>query len=69
VYIHPELGLRLAQAKIEEARSLAQRESALRAASLDRRVARVAVDTRRDRWVARGARYRTGRPGKPKPLP
>lgn len=52
MYIHPELGLRLAQAKIEETRSRAQGESALRAASLDRRVSGVTVDTRRPRWGA-----------------
>jgi hypothetical protein len=50
--IHPELGLRLAQTKIEEAQSRAQRASALRAASLDRRGSGVRVGTRRDRWAA-----------------
>lgn len=52
MYTHPEEGLRLAQAKIEEARSRAQAEAAGRAAAPDREVAGVTVDTRRDRWAA-----------------
>jgi hypothetical protein len=52
VYIHPELGLRLARAKIEEARSRRQGESALRAASLEQRVSGVTVDRREDRLAA-----------------
>lgn len=52
MYIHPELGLRLAQAKIEEARSRVHGQSAPRAASLERRVSGVTVDTRKDRWAA-----------------
>jgi hypothetical protein len=53
MYTHPELGLRLAQTKIEEARSRAQRASALRTASVDRRVWAVTASTRRDRWAGR----------------
>jgi hypothetical protein len=51
VYIHPALGLRLAQAKIEESRSRAQRASAVRAAWLERRVSGVAAGARQDRWA------------------
>jgi hypothetical protein len=50
VYIHPALGLRLAQSKIEEARSRAYHASARHAASLDGRVADGAVGTRGNRW-------------------
>jgi hypothetical protein len=50
--MHPELGLRLAQAKIEEARSRARRESAPRAASPERRVSGVTVGKRKGRWAA-----------------
>lgn len=52
MYTHPELGLRLAQAKIDEALSRAQRASALRAASLAGRGSGVTIGTRRDRWAA-----------------
>lgn len=52
MYNHPELGLRLAQAKAEEAQSRAQRASALRAAVLDRRVSGVTAGTRRYKWAA-----------------
>jgi hypothetical protein len=52
MYTHPELGLRLAQVKIEEARSRAQLASAVRAASAARRVSAVTAGTRRDRTVA-----------------
>jgi hypothetical protein len=52
VYIHPELGLRLARAKIEEARSRRQGESAPRAASPVRRVSGVTVDRRKERLAS-----------------
>jgi hypothetical protein len=52
VYIHPELGLRLARAKIEEARSRGQGASAPRAAWLERQASGVTVDRRKDRSVA-----------------
>jgi hypothetical protein len=51
VNIHPELGLRLAQTKIEEARSRSQRASLLRAASTDQGSS-VTETKRRDRWAA-----------------
>jgi len=65
VYIHPELGLRLAQAKIEEARSRVHGQSAPRAASLERRVSGVTVDTRKDRWAAARAEGRATGPADP----
>jgi hypothetical protein len=48
MYIHPELGLRLAQSKIEEARSRARHGSALRSATLDRQASGVAAGRRRN---------------------
>jgi hypothetical protein len=74
VNLHPELGLRLAQTKIEEARSRAERASALRADSLDERLSGATVGTRRDRWAALGlarvrrsqARDRSLRPRAPR---
>jgi hypothetical protein len=50
MYNHPELGRRLAQAKLEEARSRMQRAAALRAAALDRQAPTLSAGTRRDRW-------------------
>ena len=50
--MHPELGWRLAQAKIAEARSGTQRASALRAVSPELRVPGLTVSTRRRRWAA-----------------
>ena len=47
MYTHPDLGLRLAQGKIEEARSWARRASALRGATRDQRVPQVVVLIRR----------------------
>jgi hypothetical protein len=45
--MHPELSWRLARAKIDEARSGAQRASALPAAALDLQVSRRPAGTRR----------------------
>ncbi len=53
MYTNPELGLRLAQTKIEEAQSRARRATAARAASVHRRASGVTVGTRRYRWAAR----------------
>ena len=50
--IHPELGRRLAEAEIKEARSRAQQAPVVRAASLDRRALGVTVGKRRNRWAA-----------------
>jgi len=52
MYIHPELGQRLAEAEIKEARSRAQRAPAVRAALLDRRTLAVPAGKRRNRWAA-----------------
>lgn len=52
MYNHPELERRLAQAKIEEARSRTQRAQALRAASLDQGAPAVNEGTHNDRWAA-----------------
>jgi hypothetical protein len=73
MYIHPELGRRLAEAKIEEARSQTQRAWALRARSTDRRTPGVTPGTRRDgraaptlatvgRWRARRRSPRASAP-------
>jgi hypothetical protein len=53
VYTHPELGLRLAQGKIEEARAWARQVTAFRAASPEQRVPQVIVRIRRKRRAAR----------------
>jgi hypothetical protein len=63
MYIHPELGWRLAQAKTEEARSWTHRAPAPRAASLDTRTQAVTVGRRRKRRPApsrAGGRSRFG---------
>jgi hypothetical protein len=52
MYTHPELGLRLAQGKIDEARSWARRASALRSARLDGQALGVAAGGRRNAWPA-----------------
>jgi hypothetical protein len=52
MYIHPDLGLRLAQGKIEEALSRVQRAPALRDAFVDRRTSAVTGGTCRDRAAA-----------------
>jgi len=52
MHIHPELGLRLAQSKIEEARSRARHASALRDASLDRQAWGVEAGASRNGWAA-----------------
>ena len=52
MYTNPELGLRLAHGKIEEARSWARRASALRAASLDGPVPGVNAGAHRTKWAA-----------------
>jgi hypothetical protein len=49
VYTNPELGLRLAQGKIEEARSRARRASTGRAAGRD---PRVTAEGDRNKWTA-----------------
>lgn len=65
MYTHPELGLRLAQAKIEEAQSRARRASVLRAASVHPRASGVTVATRRYRWAARALATVSGLPARP----
>jgi hypothetical protein len=65
MYIHPELGWRLAEAKIEEARARTQRARALRVRSMDRRTPGVIPGTRRDRraapTLAKGGTWRARR--------
>jgi hypothetical protein len=52
MYIHPELGLRLAERKIEEAQCWSRHATALRAATLNRQASGVSGGTRRHRWAA-----------------
>ena len=53
MYTHPDLSLRLAQTKIEEAQCRAQRASALGAAPVHRRASGATVGIRRYRWAVR----------------
>lgn len=53
MHIHPELGLRMAQIKIEDARARAERAAALRAASAGRRGSGATASTRQARWAER----------------
>jgi len=66
VNIHPELGLRLAQVKFEEARSRAERASAARAAVLEREASGDRLRTAREksgalRFATLGRRTRARR--------